>query len=409
MTSSAFDMLTVQPRARRRSAAVLTLIVALRRYWSAGAITIIGPSGIAHRIEGAEAGPEAVMEVRDERRLLRRVLASGDLGFADAFVAGEVETPDLARLLTAFCANLDAMARLLAGNPLARLGGLLAHALHRNSRAGSRRNIRAHYDLGEDFYGLWLDEGLNYSSALFTAPGQDLAAAQREKHAALARSLDLRPGQRLLEIGCGWGAFARFAAARFGVHVTAITISPAQAEYARRRVQAEGLAERVTVELRDYRDVQGRFDRIASIEMIEAVGEAYWPIYFSHLRDLLVPGGKAALQVITIGEELFEAYRRRPDFIQLHVFPGGMLPTETRLKQETERAGLAWTDVRRFGQDYAETLSAWSRRYRARFGEVRTLGFDERFDRLWRYYLAYCEAGFRTGRTDVIQLGLVRP
>jgi cyclopropane-fatty-acyl-phospholipid synthase len=407
MTSASLELRPVPTRPGAGSASMASLVSTLRRCWRTGGLTLVAPDGAAHRIEGREPGPEGVLEIRNVR-LLRRVLASGDIGFAAAFVAGEAETPDLARLLTALSSNFDDLARILAGAPMLRLVQSLAHALKRNSRTGSRRNIRAHYDLGDDFYRLWLDPGMNYSSALFASPGQDLAAAQREKHLALARAIDLRPGHRLLEIGCGWGDFARFAAVEMGAQVTAITISPSQHAFASRRIQAEGLAERVSVELRDYRDVDGRFDRIASIEMLEAVGEAYWPLYAGRLKALLAPGARAGLQVITIRDALFENYRRRPDFIQLHIFPGGMLPSEARLRQEMERAGLAWLDVRRFGQDYAETMAEWGRRFQARADEVSALGFHARFQRLWRYYLAYCEAGFRTGRTDVIQLVLGR-
>jgi cyclopropane-fatty-acyl-phospholipid synthase len=388
-----------------RPSSLGTLAAAMRRCWRTGVLTLVGPDGATHRIEGSEPGPEAVVEVRD-RRLLRRVLAAGDIGFAEGFMAGEAETPDLARLLTTLSANFDSLAQLVAGTPALRLANALAHLFNRNTRAGSRRNIRAHYDLGDDFYRLWLDPGMNYSSALFARPDQDLAAAQAEKHAALARAMGLRHGHRLLEIGCGWGDFARFAAVEVGAQVTAITISPAQHAHASRLIQAQDLTERVTVELRDYRDVDGRFDRIASIEMLEAVGETYWPLFAERLRALLAPGGRVGLQVITIQDELFEDYRRRPDFIQLHIFPGGMLPSEARLRQHIERAGLVWMGVRRFGQDYARTMAEWARRYRARAAEVRALGFDARFDRLWRYYLAYCEAGFRTGRTDVMQVVL---
>ena len=392
---------------RGRSAGLMALIGALQRCWRSGTLTIVTPDGAIHRLEGSEPGPEAVMEVRDPR-MVGRVLTSGDIGFAESFIAGEVDTPDLERLLTAFSTNFDAMARLLAGKPFLRFVNALGHALNRNSRKGSKRNIYAHYDLGDDFYRLWLDPGLNYSSALFTQPGEALAAAQRRKHAALAEAMDLKPGQSLLEIGCGWGAFARFAATEYQAQVTAITISPSQHAYASRMIQAEGLGERVKIELCDYRDVPGRFDRVGSIEMFEAVGEAYWPAYFSTIHDRLAEGGRAALQIITIDNALFDDYRRRPDFIQMHIFPGGMLPSEGRLKQETDGAGLSWTGVRRFGQDYAETLAEWGRRYGAKATEVAAQGFDERFDRLWRYYLAYCEAGFRTRRTDVIQLGLAR-
>ena len=393
------------PFLRGGPASLMALIAALRRCWSAGVLTIITPEGVPHRIEGPAPGPEAVLEVRDARAV-GRVITGGDIGFADAYMAGEVETPDLAKLLTTFSTNFDAMARLLAGNPFMRFFNAAGHALNRNSRAGSKRNIYAHYDLGDDFYRLWLDGSLNYSSALFTAPAQTLASAQREKHAALARTMDLKPGQSVLEIGCGWGAFAHFAAVEYQAQVTAVTVSPAQQAYAQRMVQEAGLAEKVAVRLCDYRDVDGVFDRVASIEMFEAVGEAYWPAYFNQIRERLKPDGRAALQVITIDDALFDDYRRRPDFIQMHIFPGGMLPSERRLKEETDRAGLGWTGLRRFGQDYAATLAEWARSYRAQATAVQGLGFDARFDRLWRYYLAYCEAGFRTGRTDVIQLGL---
>ena len=405
---SAQDELVERPRLRRwGSAGFGALVAALRRYWGEGVLTAVGPDGAAHRIEGAQPGLDARIEVR-KGRFVRRILGSGDVGFADSYIAGEWDSPDLATLMAAFSANFDRIGRMLAGHPAMRLLQAIGHARNSNSRAGSRRNIHAHYDLGNDFYRLWLDPGMNYSSALFLKPEDDLASAQRNKHAALADAIGLEPGHRLLEIGCGWGGFADYAATERGAIVTAVTISRAQHDLACQRIQAAGLTDRVQVELCDYRDVKGRFDRIVSIEMFEAVGEPYWPIYFNRVHDLLEPGGRAGLQIITIQDELFEGYRSRPDFIQLNVFPGGMLPSERRLRQETDRAGLGWTHVRRFGQDYAQTLAAWSRLYRARAAEVKALGFDANFDRLWRYYLAYCEAGFRTGRTDVLQLGLTR-
>ena len=410
MTSLAYDRdLAVAPAGSTQgeSAAFRAMAAALRRYWRVGGLVLVGPAGSLTRIEGAELGGEARLEVKDGG-FMRRVLATGDIGFADSYVAGEWDTPDLATCLTVFAANFDAIAAMMKGNPLIRIAQAVAHALNRNSKSGSRRNIYAHYDLGDDFYQLWLDAGLNYSSALAFGPGQDLDAAQTAKHAALAQGMDLQRGQSLLEIGCGWGGFAEYAAREHDAQVTAVTISPAQHAFASRRVQAAGLSERVRVELCDYRDVQGRFDRVASIEMFEAVGERYWPAFFSTVHDRLVEGGRAGLQVITIDEALFDSYRRRPDFIQLHVFPGGMLPTERRLQSESHAAGLTQTGVRRFGQGYADTLQEWARRYDAAHEKVSALGFDLRFERMWRYYLAYCEAGFRTCRTDVIQLGLVR-
>jgi cyclopropane-fatty-acyl-phospholipid synthase len=249
---------------------------------------------------------------------------------------------------------------------------------------------------------------MTYSSALYESPSQPLDQAQRAKYAALARSIELKPGQHVLEIGCGWGGFAEFAAKEVGAKVTGVTISQAQHDFARQRLFDQGLADKAEIRLIDYRDVQGKFDSVASIEMFEAVGEEYWPTYFSKIRDVLPPGGRAGLQIITIRDELFARYRSHTDFIQRYVFPGGMLPSEARLKQETDAAGLAWTDVNRFGQNYADTLAEWAARFEAAWDDIKGLGFDERFRRLWRFYLSYCEAGFRTERTNVIQLGLAK-
>ncbi len=397
----------VHPRRHLRGLGVHALVAALRHCWNVGDLTVVGPDGEAHRIQGAQGGADVRFDIHDPRTV-RRVLSAGDVGFADSYIAGEWDSPDLARLLTAMSANFDRLAQLIDGAPWLRALNAVAHALNRNSRRGSRRNICAHYDLGDDFYRLWLDGGMNYSSALFADGRRDLVAGQRAKHAALAQAMDLQRGQSLLEIGCGWGDFARFAATEYDAKVTAVTVSIAQRDHAARMIQAQGLSERVDVRLCDYRDLDGRYDRVGSIEMLEAVGEAYWPIFFRKLDSLLAHAGRAALQVITIREDLFDGYRRRPDFIQLNVFPGGMLPSERRLQQETDQAGFSWTGVRRFGHDYADTLAEWARRYVDRSADVRAQGFDTRFDRLWRYYLAYCEAGFRTGRTDVVQLGLMK-
>jgi cyclopropane-fatty-acyl-phospholipid synthase len=247
---------------------------------------------------------------------------------------------------------------------------------------------------------------MTYSAAVYEKPGQPLDQAQHQKYAALARSMALQPGQSVLEIGCGWGGFAEFAAREVGAKVTGITISQEQYDFARKRLFEQGLAEKTEIRLIDYRDVEGQFDRVASIEMFEAVGEEYWPTYFNKVNDVLSPGGRAGLQIITIRDELFGVYRRQADFIQKYIFPGGMLPSETRLKQEIDRAGLDWQSVMRFGQDYADTLSEWMVRFDAAWDDIRKQGFDDRFRRMWRYYLAYCEAGFRTERTDVIQLSV---
>jgi cyclopropane-fatty-acyl-phospholipid synthase len=392
---------------RKAPAAFRAVVDLARRGWAGGSLTFTLPSGRDVRVEGRGPGPDARLIVRNFR-FLQRVLAAGDIGFGEGFIAGEWDTPDLSALLEAFTANLDRFARLVDGKFFARSFNFLAHALRRNDRQGARRNILAHYDLGNAFYAHWLDPSMTYSSAKFERPGQPLLEAQRNKYASLARSIDLRPGHEVLEIGCGWGGFAEFAAAEIGARVTGVTISPAQYEFAKRRLFEQGLAEKTDIRLVDYRDVEGRFDRVASIEMFEAVGEAFWPAYFAKIHEVLKPGGRAGLQIITIRDELFDHYRRRADFIQKYVFPGGMLPSEERLKQETAKAGLEWRETSDFGQSYAETLAEWRRRFDGAWDDIRSLGFDERFRRLWRFYLSYCEAGFRTGRTNVIQLDLGR-
>ncbi len=375
------------------------------RNWSAGSLTFVLPDGETVRLQGEAPGPDGRLIVRDYR-FIRRALLSGDIGFAEGYMAGEWDTPDLASLLGVLSANFDVLRGLTRGKAVARAFHTLHHALRGNSRRGSKRNIHAHYDLGNAFYARWLDPTMTYSSARFASPDQSLAEAQRNKYATLARSLDLRPGHTVLEIGCGWGGFAEYAAKEAGAHVTGVTISQAQYDFARKRLFDQGLADRADIRLIDYRDVRGRFDRVASIEMFEAVGERYWPAYFDKIREVLVPGGKAGLQIITIRDRDFDNYRRRADFIQKYIFPGGMLPSEQRLRAETARAGLGWESISRFGQDYADTLKTWLRRFDAAWEAIAPLGFDERFRRLWRFYLAYCEAGFRTGRTDVVQLAL---
>jgi len=375
--------------------------------WTFGQLTLELPSGRELSVRGPEPGPEARLVIRDFR-FLSRVLAAGDIGFGEGFMAGEWETPNLSALLEVVTANLDQLARLMEGNIFGRTVNFMAHLLHRNNRAGSKRNVVAHYDLGNAFYSRWLDPTMTYSSARFERPGQPLGEAQRNKYASLARQIGLGPEHHVLEIGCGWGGFAEFAAGEIGAKVTGVTISPAQCEFARRRLFEQGLAERADIRLLDYRDISGQFDRVASIEMFEAVGEEYWAAYFEKIRDVLSPGGRAGLQIITIRDELFAHYRRRADFIQKYVFPGGMLPSETRLKEETARAGLEWRGIVRFGQNYADTLAEWARRFEAAWDEIKGQGFDERFQRLWRFYLSYCEAGFRTERTNVVQLSLLR-
>jgi cyclopropane-fatty-acyl-phospholipid synthase len=356
-------------------------------------------------------GPVRATMLVSDYRLAKRVFASGDIGFAESFMAGEWDTPDLTATLTFLADNAERLGRIFRGNPLSRAAHWLRHASRANTRSGSRRNILEHYDLGNAFYELWLDPSMTYSSARFDRVGADadLATAQREKYRSICRLMDLQPGESVLEIGCGWGGFAEVAALDFGARVTGLTLSDAQLAFAQDRMQNHGLGDQVNLGIQDYRDAKGPFDKVASIEMFEAVGEQYWPAYFAKVAEVLRSGGKAALQVITIRDDLFDTYRARADFIQRYVFPGGMLPSVTRLKEEAAKAGLRWEAIERFGPSYARTLREWSQRFVARWPEIKPLGFDERFKQLWRFYLSYCEAGFLTGRTDVVQVALSKP
>jgi cyclopropane-fatty-acyl-phospholipid synthase len=300
------------------------------------------------------------------------------------------------------------MREFYEGKWWAKAASRLSHLMNANTRAGAKRNIHAHYDLGNEFYSSWLDPSMTYSSAKFEDPRETLQEAQRNKYASLAQRIGLRPEHQLLEIGCGWGGFAEYAAKEIGCKVTGITISREQHDFARARIAKAGIGDKVEIRLEDYRDTKGAFDRIASIEMFEAVGEEYWPAYFDKIRSLLKPGGVAGLQIITIDERYFSAYRCSVDFIQKYVFPGGMLPSMTTLREQVARAGLTWRENTTFGQDYARTLATWRDRFTAAWDDIGRMGFDERFKRLWNYYLSYCEAGFRAGSIDVTQIAIAR-
>jgi cyclopropane-fatty-acyl-phospholipid synthase len=382
----------------------MRLLAGLAGSFDRGRLTIVAPDGTSRRF-GAASGPythDATLVVR-RPGCVYRVLRGGALGFAEAYLDGDVDTPDLQPLLALFLENADALAERWRGGAVARLARRVYHRLRPNSRRGSRRNIHAHYDLGNAFYASWLDPTMTYSAALF-ADGDDLAAAQRRKYRRLAERLGLGPDRHVLEVGCGWGGFAVTAAGEYGSRVTALTISEEQYDYAKKRVADAGLADRIDVRFQDYRDVAGRFDAVASIEMFEAVGEAFWPVYFDKLAEVVRPDGAVGLQVITIDDAHFEDYRRNVDFIQRYVFPGGMLPSPRALEAAAAKAGLATRERFTFGLDYARTLRAWAERFAQAWPEIRRLGFDERFRRLWSYYLAYCEAGFRAGTIDVEQI-----
>jgi cyclopropane-fatty-acyl-phospholipid synthase len=373
-----------------------------------GELCVHLPDGRMVWLSGREHGPSATVKVANYK-FGWSLLIGGDTGMAEAYVRGDWSTPDLAQLLYLFCLNEQLLQDVFAGSQLLRLIRMLSHRRRRNTKARAKRNIYAHYDLGNEFFSAWLDPSMTYSSAMF-APGMTaLVDAQTHKYEQLASAIDLQPGQKLLEIGCGWGAFAEFAATNYGVEVVALTISREQHDFARRRVHEAGLSERVDIRLQDYRDERARYDRIASIEMIEAVGEQFWPQYFAQLHDRLAPGGRAGIQAITIQDKLFEDYRQRVDFVQQYIFPGGMLPSAAVLRALGDRFGVPLVSERIFGQDYARTIAAWRNNFHDAWPRIRSLGFDERFRRLWEYYLCYCEAGFRSAHIDVRHLVFARP
>ncbi|MCO4054740.1 MAG: class I SAM-dependent methyltransferase [Bosea sp.] len=368
-----------------------------------GSLTVILPGGARYLFQGQQRGCDAVFQINDFA-FARRLATGGDIGFAEAYLRGEWETPNLAHFLELFATNYTAIQTMLDGKPLARLWQIIRHFLNRNTRAGSRKNIYAHYDLGNSFYSSWLDQSMTYSSGIYAPGDNDLSSAQARKYRELACETGIGPSDHVLEIGCGWGGFAEFAAREIGCRVTGLTISRAQHDFAVARIAAAGLSDKVTIKLQDYRDETGTYDRIASIEMFEAVGEQFWPIYFQQVRDRLRDGGTAGLQVITIRDESFQYYKREMDFIRAYIFPGGMLPTLSHMRDLGQRFNVPMVNQRAFGLDYAQTLSDWRDRFRAAWPNLMPLGFDERFRRMWEYYLAYCEAGFRSGNIDVRQM-----
>jgi len=367
-----------------------------------GHLELIAPDGARMVFGNAREPVGATLHVHDWRAC-QRILAAGDIGFAEAYAAGWADTPDLTALLKLALRNEAALDQMLFGGALARCWYRLRHWLRPNSRKGSARNIHAHYDIGNDFYRLWLDPSWTYSSALFDGDySQPLEAAQHRKYQRIIDTLQLKTGDRVLEIGCGWGGFAAHAA-QLGIQVHGVTISPSQLDVARRRIDDLGLSNLAQLELRDYRDLDGEYDAVVSIEMFEAVGERYWDEYFETVAARLAPGGRALVQSITIGEVYFPRYRSSADFIQQYIFPGGMLPSVERFERHAARAGLHTADRHAFGPDYAETLRRWDAACRITRPAINQLGYDEQFMRIWHMYFAYCEAAFDEGRTDVVQ------
>lgn len=364
-----------------------------------GRLRLTLPSGRTASIGNGEGGVDASIDVKS-LMLFWRAMRRATLGVGESYMRGEFDTPDLGNLFRFYLANQPNLAK--SRRPLVRgnVADWVAHRLRSNTRSGSRRNIAAHYDLGNAFYAAWLDEGMTYSSALYREGGLSLEAAQQAKIAAVMEALDVPADASVLEIGCGWGALAE-AMARHGARVTGITLSDAQLRFARARLSQAGLSERTEIRFQDYRDTGGTFDRVVSIEMIEAVGEDHWPAYFGAIHDRLAPGGSAVIQAITISDASYAGYRRTPDFIQAYIFPGGMLPTVSAMQAHAEAANLTFDSVLTFGDSYVQTLREWRNRFERAWPSIAAMGFDERFRRMWLYYLIYCEVGFEDGCIDV--------
>ncbi|MBC7141842.1 MAG: class I SAM-dependent methyltransferase [Rhodobacteraceae bacterium] len=373
-----------------------------------GRLDFVLKDGKRFRAEGRGAGPVGEIHVHDDD-IFARLIREGDLGFCEAYLEGGWSSPDLQGFMDLIHADNQSVYDGFPGMVFVRAYERLRHLLRGNSRRQAKRNISYHYDLGNDFYALWLDRSMTYSSALFRTGQESLEAAQRQKYAALVDRMGVSPGDHVLEIGCGWGGFAEYAAKERGLKVTGLTISQAQLDYARARIARAGLSDRVDLKLQDYRDERGSYDGIASIEMFEAVGEKYWPVYFDTLRERLKPGRNATLQIITLQEKRFEIYRKSVDFIQKYIFPGGMLPSPSALRAEISRAGLGLVGSFEFGESYSQTLRRWHEVFNDRWDEIAPLGFDARFRRMWNFYLTSCAGAFHGGNCDVTQITVTRP
>lgn len=363
-----------------------------------GDMTIVLPDGSSVEFNAPKKGPNATLVIHRWRTMWRTV-TRGDIGFAEAFIDGDCSSPDIAKVVELFVRNAAMLDKIAGWAPVQFLNKLF-HLRRANTKRGSKRNIVAHYDLGNEFFERWLDAGMTYSSALYAHDGQSLEEAQTSKQDRILDELALAPGSNVLEIGCGWGGLAE-RILQEGCRVTGLTLSPSQLAYAGKRLSEGGHAAGGDLRLQDYRDVKGTYDSIVSIEMMEAVGRAYWPAYFAMIRDRLARDGQAVLQVITLDETRYDSYRHQVDFIQRYIFPGGMLPTPTIMREQVAGAGLKLKSTFSFGQSYAKTLAEWSRRFQAALPHIEAMGFDPRFQRLWTYYLAYCEGGFRAGVLDV--------
>lgn len=365
--------------------------------------------GRVFRAEGANPGPVAELHIHSDD-LFARLIREGDLGFCDAYLDGDWSTPDLQAFMDLVHAGNENVYDGFPGQGLVRAFEKFRFWLQRNHKGQARRNISYHYDLGNEFYSLWLDDTMTYSSALFEDGAQaSLEAAQTEKYKSMVDQMGVKPGDHVLEIGCGWGGFAEYAAKERGLRVTGLTISEEQFKYAIERIEKAGLSNLVDFKLQDYRDERGHYDGIASIEMFEAVGEKYWPVYFQTVRDRLKPGKAATLQIITVDHRRWPVYKRGVDFIQKYIFPGGMLPSPTILREQVEKAGLIVDKSVEFGKSYDITLRRWHETFNDKWDQIRAMGFDERFRRMWNFYLTSCAATFDSGNCDVTQITIRRP
>ena len=383
-------------------------VFAMSQQMNNGRVDFILPDGRQFRAEGRNPGPVAELHLHNDD-LFARLIREGDLGFCDAYLDGWWSTPDLQSFMDLVHSDNEDIYDGFPGMALLRNYEKLRFWMQRNNREQARRNISHHYDLGNDFYGLWLDDTMTYSSALFETGQESLEAAQTAKYRQMVDEIGAQPGDHILEIGCGWGGFAEYAARERGLKVTGLTISEEQFRYAQERIAKAGLSDRVTFKLQDYRDETGTYDGIASIEMFEAVGEKYWPVYFRTVRERLKPGKTATFQIITVADRRWHVYKRGVDFIQKYIFPGGMLPSPSALRAQITRAGLGIVNSIEFGPSYSITLRRWHETFNARWDQVSELGFDERFRRMWNFYLTSCAATFESTNCDVTQITVKRP
>ena len=400
-----FLLKTRRERNGYKPSRLMRLTLSLLRNMHIGTLDIILPDARKLRFEGQKSGSHALLRIHNDKAI-NAFAKGGRLGFCEAYLEGFWSSPDMAVFFKLMIENEQHFHDILDGQNWYRMLSKLSHFMRPNSRRGSRKNIYRHYDIGNDFYAAWLDPSMTYSSACYKTGAETLEQAQVEKYAVMATRLDLKKGDHVLEIGCGWGGFAEYAASVIGAHVTAVTISKAQYDYAQKRLKQAGVSDLIDLRLQDYRDIEGQFDAVASIEMFEAVGETYWPVFFNKLHALLKQGGRANLQVITIEEKSFENYRNTPDYIQRYIFPGGMLPTIQILQEQAETTGLVFEDYIAFGHDYATTLKHWNTSFQDAWSDLKGEKMDERFKRLWEQYLCYCQAGFEAGTIDVVQAAM---